>query len=124
MQQRVGGRAGWSGAERGLDGLISCHLDRPNPRVLEECEVRLGKAAGKGPACDLGTQASLVPDQGGPVGTCSGLAALAGQGGTHHRWFGLDMEAEDRGRQSWQLGQGGHWEWQGDWRNVSRPWEG
>lgn len=55
------------------------------------------------------------------MGTCIGLAALAGQGGAHHRWFGLDMEAEDRGRQSWQLGQGGRWEWQGDWRNVNRP---
>lgn len=58
------------------------------------------------------------------MGTCIGLAALAGQGGAHHRWFGLDMEAEDRGRGSWQLGQGGHWEWQGDGRNVNRPWEG
>lgn len=25
------------------DGLVSCHLDRPTPRVLEECAVRLGK---------------------------------------------------------------------------------
>lgn len=54
------------------------------------------------------------------MSTCSGLAALSGQGGAHHRWFGLDMEAEGHGRQSWQLGQGGHREQQGDWRNVSR----
>lgn len=33
------------------------------------------------------------------MGTYSGLAALAGQGGAHHRWFGLDMEAEGHG--SW-----------------------
>lgn len=32
------------------------------------------------------------------------LGSLGRQGGAHHRWFGLDMEAEDRGRQSWQLG--------------------
>lgn len=54
------------------------------------------------------------------MSTCIGLAALSGQGGAHHRWFGLDMEAEGHGRQSWQLGQGGHWERQGNWRNVSR----
>lgn len=48
----------------GLDGLLSCHLDRPHPRVLEECEVRLGKAARKGLSCDLGTHASLVPEPG------------------------------------------------------------
>lgn len=36
------GGAQWSRAER-PDGLVSCHLGRPNIRVLEECEVRLGK---------------------------------------------------------------------------------
>ena len=80
---------------------------------------------GKGLTCDLESQGLTDSRAGeGWVITCVGLAALAGQGGAHHRWFGLDMEAEDRGRQSWQLGQGGRWEWHGDGRNVNRPWKG
>lgn len=84
----------------GLDGLVSCHLDRPNPRVLEECEVRLGKAASKGLSCDLGTQASLVPEP--------------GKAGGHMQWAGSLGRAGRYPPQMVWVGYGGGGLWQAE----------
>lgn len=87
--------------ERGLDGLLFLYLDRLNPRILEECEVRLGKAASKGLACDFGAQASLVPEP-------------RKGGGGHMVWVGSLGRAGRCPPQMVWVGHGGGGPWQAE----------